>query len=92
MLRLSANRTVPYHEPFFVILALKTIICWNLLEKREPFHDAFLCEKSIKTDIYAVRYAQNTERNNKRKYLAGRFALYTLGAPNLSVYRVRTVP
>jgi hypothetical protein len=32
---------------------LKTLIWWNLLEKRE----AFFCEKSLKTDIYAVRFA-----------------------------------
>jgi hypothetical protein len=43
--RLSANRTVPTHEPFFVILLLKTIIWWNLIEKREPYRDEFLCEK-----------------------------------------------
>ena len=61
MFRLSANRTVSYHEPFLVILALKTIICWNLLEKREPFRDAFLCEKSIKPDMYAVRFALCTK-------------------------------
>jgi hypothetical protein len=32
---------------------LKSLIWWNLLEKRE----AFLFEKAIKTDIYAVRFA-----------------------------------
>ncbi len=40
-----------------MILTLKTLIWWNLLEKREPFRDAFLYEKSVKIDIYAVRYA-----------------------------------
>jgi hypothetical protein len=40
-----------------VILTLKTLICWNLLEKREPFRDAFLFEKSVKIDINAVRFA-----------------------------------
>jgi hypothetical protein len=32
---------------------LKSLIWWNLLEKRE----AFLYEKELKTDISAVRYA-----------------------------------
>jgi hypothetical protein len=36
-----------------VILALKTLIWWNLLEKRE----AFLYEKALKRDICAVRFA-----------------------------------
>jgi hypothetical protein len=36
-----------------VILTLKTLIWWNLLEKREPF----LYEKALKTDIYAVRFS-----------------------------------
>jgi hypothetical protein len=37
----SANRTVPKPEPFFVILTLKTLILWNLLEKGEPYREAF---------------------------------------------------
>ncbi len=55
-----------------MILTLKTIICWNLLEK---FRDAFLCgKKSIKPDIYAVRYALKTgNRVKTRKYLAVHF-------------------
>jgi hypothetical protein len=36
-----------------VILTLKTLIWWNLLEKRE----AFLYEKALKTDVCAVRFA-----------------------------------
>jgi hypothetical protein len=36
---------------------LKSLIWWNLLEKREPFREAFLYEKALKTDIYAVRFA-----------------------------------
>jgi hypothetical protein len=36
---------------------LKSLIWWNLLEKREPYLDAFLYEKALKTDIYAVRLA-----------------------------------
>jgi hypothetical protein len=51
--RKSANRTVPKHEPFFVISVLKILIWWNLLEKREPF----LYEKALKTDICGVRFA-----------------------------------
>jgi hypothetical protein len=27
--------------PFFVILMLKILIWWNLLEKREPYREAF---------------------------------------------------
>jgi hypothetical protein len=42
-------RTVPYPtpEPFFVILTLKPLFRLNLLEKREPFRDAFLYEKAF---------------------------------------------
>jgi hypothetical protein len=36
---------------------LKTLVMWNLLEKRELFREAFLYEKAIKTDICAVRFA-----------------------------------
>jgi hypothetical protein len=36
---------------------LKTLIWRNLLEKREPEREAFLYEKAIKTDIFAVRFA-----------------------------------
>jgi hypothetical protein len=36
---------------------LKTLILWKLLEKREPYHEAFLYEKALKTDICAVRFA-----------------------------------
>jgi hypothetical protein len=39
-----------------VILTLKTLIWWNLLAEREPYRGAFFDEKSLKTDIYAVRY------------------------------------
>ena len=28
---------LPIYQPFFVILTLKTLIRWNLLEKREPY-------------------------------------------------------
>jgi hypothetical protein len=30
---------------------------WNLLEKREPYREAFLYKKALKTDICAVRFA-----------------------------------
>jgi hypothetical protein len=36
---------------------LKTLFWWNLLEKREPYRDAFLYKKAIKTDICVVRFA-----------------------------------
>ena len=39
---------------------LKGLIWWNLLEKHEPFREAFLYEKAIKTDIFAVRFAPTT--------------------------------
>ena len=29
---------------------------WCLLEKHEPYRDAFLYEKASKTDIYATRF------------------------------------
>jgi hypothetical protein len=45
------NRPVTKHWPFFAILMLKTLIWWNLLEKREPFRDAFLYGKAIKKDL-----------------------------------------
>jgi hypothetical protein len=37
-----------------VNLSLKTLIWWSLLEKREPYRDKFIYEKSIKTDIFAL--------------------------------------
>jgi hypothetical protein len=54
---LSANRTEPTLEPFFVILTLKILFWWSLLEKREPYRDEFLHEKSLKIDIYAEPFA-----------------------------------
>jgi hypothetical protein len=36
---------------------LKSLSWWNLLEKREPYREAFLYEKALKTDICAVRFA-----------------------------------
>jgi hypothetical protein len=36
---------------------LKSLIWWNLLEKREPYREAFLHEKALKTDIYVVRFS-----------------------------------
>jgi hypothetical protein len=39
------------------MLKIKTLIWWNLLEKRELYRDAFLYEKALKTDIYAERFA-----------------------------------
>jgi hypothetical protein len=36
---------------------LKSLIWWNLLEKQEPYREAFLYEKALKTDIYAVCFA-----------------------------------
>jgi hypothetical protein len=39
---------------------LKSLIWWNLLEKREPYREAFLYEKALKTDIFAVRFALKT--------------------------------
>jgi hypothetical protein len=35
----------------------KSLIFWNLLEKRKPYREAFLYEKALKKDIYAVRFA-----------------------------------
>jgi hypothetical protein len=36
---------------------LKSLIWWNLLEKRKPYREAFLYEKALKTDICAVSFA-----------------------------------
>jgi hypothetical protein len=36
---------------------LKSLIWWNLFEKREPYREAFSYEKALKADIYAVRFA-----------------------------------
>jgi hypothetical protein len=54
--RKSANRTVPKHWPFFVNSMLKSLIWWNLLEKREPYSEAFLYEEALKRDICAVQH------------------------------------
>jgi hypothetical protein len=42
-----------------VILTFKTLICWNLLEKREPFRVAFLYEKALKKIF--MRYASRLQ-------------------------------
>jgi hypothetical protein len=36
---------------------IKSLIWLNLLEKREPYREAFLYEKALKKDICAVRFA-----------------------------------
>jgi hypothetical protein len=36
---------------------LKSLIWWNLLEKREPSREAFSDEKALKTDICKGRFA-----------------------------------
>jgi hypothetical protein len=36
---------------------LESLFWWNLLEKREPYREAFLYEKALKTDFYTVRFA-----------------------------------
>jgi hypothetical protein len=36
---------------------LKSLIWWNLLEKREPYREAFLYEKALKRDTCAERFA-----------------------------------
>jgi hypothetical protein len=54
--RLNANysfKREPYRTKTLAVfryLKLKTLIWRNLLEKREPYRDAFLFEKAIKTD------------------------------------------
>jgi hypothetical protein len=63
----SANRTVPKHEPFFAISMLKSLIWWNLLEKRE----AFLYEEALKTDICAVCFALTALFSFKNEIFSG---------------------
>ena len=63
--RLKANfsfKREPYRTntlTVFRYLSIKTLFCWNLLEKRKSYRDAFSNEKSLKTktDIYAERFA-----------------------------------
>jgi hypothetical protein len=43
----------------------------DLLEKREPFRDAFFCEKSIKPDIYAERFALTVLFTCKNEIFSG---------------------
>jgi hypothetical protein len=52
-------RTVPYQntDRFSLIQCLKPLFRWNLLEKHEPYREAFLSEKVLKTVTYAVRFA-----------------------------------
>jgi hypothetical protein len=49
---------------------LQSLICWNLLEKREPYRDTILYEKAIKADIGQSHFGPDI-------YAAVRFALYT---------------
>jgi 3-methyladenine DNA glycosylase Tag len=44
----------------------KTLNWRNILEKREPYRDAFLYEKAKKTDICAVRFALKTVLSFKK--------------------------
>ena len=46
---------------------LKNLFWWNLLEKREPYREAFSYEKAIKTDICAVRFALLTLFSFKKR-------------------------
>ena len=61
--RFNANfsfRREPYRtntRTVFRDFNIKNLILWNLFEKREPYRDEFLCEKSLKIDIYAERFA-----------------------------------
>ncbi len=61
--RFNANfsfKREPYRTntlTFFVILTLKILFWWSLLEKRESYRDEFLYEKSLKIDIYAEPFA-----------------------------------
>jgi hypothetical protein len=85
---------------------LKSLIWWNLLEKREPYRDAFLYENALKTDIYAVRFALTALFSfKKRNFLAAWIALFTKNAQfsrfRLALFRIyrreskfirRTVP
>jgi hypothetical protein len=57
---------------------LKSLIWWNLLEKREPYREPFLYEKALKTDICAVRFALTYEKALKTDICAVRFALTAL--------------
>ena len=70
-----------------MILTLKTLIWWNLLEKREPFREAFLYEKALKKDICAVRFALITVFSFKKwnflqyasRFLQKRFPIFQYG-------------
>ena len=61
--RFNANfsfRREPYRtntRTVFRDFNIKNLILWNLFEKREPYRDEFLCEKSLKIDFCAVRFA-----------------------------------
>jgi hypothetical protein len=48
----------------------------NLLEKREPFHEAFLIEKAIKTDIFAVHFALITVFSFKKEIFSSRLSAF----------------
>jgi hypothetical protein len=50
----------PYRTKTLTVLRdfnIKNLNLMNLLEKREPYREAFLYEKALKTDICAVRFA-----------------------------------
>jgi hypothetical protein len=47
---------------------LKSLVWWNLLEKRKPF----LYEKALKTDIYAARFALTALFGLKKEIFSSR--------------------
>ena len=58
--RLNANflfKRQSYHANTLTVFRdFNILFWWILLERSEPYHDAFLYEKVLKTDIYAVRF------------------------------------
>jgi hypothetical protein len=63
---------------------LKSLIWWNLLEKREPYHDAFLYEKALKADIHAVRFALITVFSFINEIFSSKLRAFTK-TPNFSL-------
>jgi hypothetical protein len=86
--RISANRIVPKHEPFFVILTLENLNLLEFIRKSRIIPRCFFIRKRNKTDIYGVRSALITVFSfEKRNFaLKNEIIIITLRYKNAQIF------
>ena len=67
---MSANCTLPKHWQFFVILTLKILIWWNLLEKRDAFYASFTTVRYVRWIISAPLLYHNSHTNAELNFFS----------------------